>query len=502
MGNEAQEVSIAGSGIGNALQSILEADDIQPGDDPSYQACRALYLYHPLGKKLVDAPIELAQSKARETSIKDAPDEVKEAFDQKWEEMGAESLIFNEHHTARMYGIGSIVAVLDGKPASAAIDMATLWKNEDKLKFNVLDPLNTAGSLVLSQTPTDVDFQRPVTVAANGTVFHRSRWHVVMNEMPVYLAYTGAAFGFVGRSVFQRTLYPLKSFLQTMRMDDVVSNKNSMIIYKATAPSSIVSEVMQMIGVIKRKLIRFGRNGNVLTIGQDEEIETIKMDHVAQSGEFARNNILKNIASGGSMPAIMVNDETLVSGLADGTEDAKVIARFGEHFRLSMLPSYKFLDNYCMYLAWTPDFIKRMQADNKDLKGKTPEEIFATWRKNFRAKWPSLLQESEKERAEREQIKAGILIALLGEIMDRLDTENQLKFMMFLKDNLNESSLIEHEWELDPAALEEWLDEQEEQRALMPDAGQQSPQSGKQAGKSGKGGASNFLPALRALREV
>lgn len=498
MDNEVQEISIAGSAVGNALQSILEFQDIQPGDEPSYQMCKTLYLHHVLGKKLVDAPIELAQSKPRETSIKEAPDEVKNAFDQKWEAMGAESLIFNEHQIARMYGIGSIVAVVEGKKASDALDMPNLYKDEEKLKFNVLDPLNTAGSLVLSQDPTATDFQKPVTVAANGTMFHRSRWHVVMNEAPIYIAYTGAAFGFVGRSVFQRTLYPLKSFLQTMRTDDVVASKNSMIVYKAKSPGSIVSEVMQMIGAIKRQLIRFGRNGNVLTIGESEEIETIRMEHVAQSGEFARNNILKNIASGASMPAIMVNDETLVSGLADGTEDAKIIARFGEHFRRSLMPSYKFLDNYCMYLAWTPEFIDRMQQEHKELAGKTHAEIFATWRKNFSTKWPSLLQESEKERAEREQARAGVLIAVLGEVFDRLDTENQVKLLIFLKDNLNESSLLEHEWELDPLALEEWLDEQAENRmsGMMP----QAAQAGKETSGAGKSGFP--LPALRALKTV
>lgn len=494
----AQEITIEGSPLGNALTNALEAQDIQPGDGPSYQVCKNLYLWHPLGKKLVDAPIELAQSKPRDTSIKDAVDEVKEVFDQKWEQHGFDGVIFNEHHTARMYGISAVGAVLDGKDTGKALEMQDLWQQEDKLAFNVWDPLNTAGSLVLSQIPTDSDFQKPVRVAANGIQFHRSRFHVTMNEMPIYLAYTNSAFGFVGRSVFQRTLYPLKSFIQTMRSDDVIANKNAMIVYKAKSPGSVVSEIMQMIGAVKRVLIRFGRNGNVLTIGTEEEVETIRMEHVAQSGEFARNNILKNIASGASMPAIMVNDETLVSGLADGTEDAKLIARFGEHFRLGLIPSYKFCDNYCMYLAWTPDFIKQMQRKYpKRYGGQTREEIFAAWRKSFSAKWPSLLQESEKERAEREQVKAGILVSLLTALMSQLDTENQVKLIMFVKDNMNESSIIKHEWELDESALEEWLEEQAEQRLNG------APQSGQQPGGAQNGNAArSILPQLSALRKV
>lgn len=494
MEGDFERVNIEGTALGNALTSVLEARDIQPGEDPSYQTCRALYLYHPLGKKLVDAPIELAQSKQRETSIKDAPDEVKEAFDQKWEAMGAESLIFNEHHIARMYGISTLVAVMDGKDGGKALDMPNLWKNEDKLRFNILDPLNTAGSLVLSQIPTDTDFQKPVIVSSGGESFHRSRFHVTMNEMPLYLAYTNAAFGFVGRSVFQRTLYPLKSFLQTMRSDDVIANKNAMIVYKAESPGSVVSDIMQLIGAVKRKLIRFGRNGNVLTVGKEEEIETLDMQHVHTAGEYSRNNILKNIASGASMPAIMVNDETLVSGLADGTEDAKLIARFGEHFRLGLIPSYKFLDNYCQYLAWNPQFFERMQAEYPKLyRKKTYEEAFAAWRKNFRAVWPSLLQESEKERSEREQVRAGVIISVLGTLMDMVDPETQMKIIIWARDNLNESTLFQHELEIEETALEEWLDEQSEQRA----SGAVDQQSG------GKDAKQKFpLQALSALRRV
>lgn len=492
-----EEVTFEGTGIGNALTSIMEAQDIQPGDEPSYFTCKTLYTAHPLGKKLVDAPIELAQSKPRETSIKNAPDEVKEAFDQKWEEMGCESLIFNEHHIARMYGIGTLVAVMDGKDSGKPFDMPNLWKDEARLKFNVLDPLNTAGSLVLSQIPTDTDFQKPVSVSSGGETFHRSRFHVTMNEMPIYLAYTNAAFGFVGRSVFQRTLYPLKSFLQTMRSDDVIANKNAMIVYQATSPGSLVSEIMQLIGAVKRKLIRFGRNGNVLTIGLEEKIETLDMQHVAQSGEYSRNNILKNIASGASMPAIMVNDETLVSGLADGTEDAKLIARFGEHFRLGLIPSYKFLDNYCMYLAWTPAFIERMQAERPGLyAGKTREEIFAGWRKGFSAQWPSLLQETESEKAQREQVKAGVIVSLLGTLMDRLDQESQLNLIIWAKDNLNESKLLlPHELKIDEVALEEFLEQQAEQKAL-------SALSAANGEDNGDDPSKKTLPALRVLKTV
>lgn len=463
MAGEFINAGIDGAAFGNGLTAVLEAGDLQPGDEVSYIAAKACYLYHPLGKVLVDSPIELAQSRPRATVIKNAPDEVKEAFDAKWEELGAEALIFNEHHTARIYGISTLAAVLGETDPRKPLDMANLWKRESELAFNVLDPLNTAGSLVLSQIPTDKDFQRPVTVTANGQPFHKSRVHVTMNEMPLYLAYTNSAFGFVGRSVFQRTLYPLKSFLQTMRSDDVISNKTSMIVYKSASPGSIINAVMQAIGAVKRSLIRLGRNGNVLTIGETEEVAVIDLTHVKEAGEFARTNILKNIATGASMPAVMVNNETMVSGLADGTEDAKAVSRYGEHFRLGMIPSYRFLDNFCMYLAWTPDFFKRMQSEHKKLYGKKSfEEVFATWRDAFSAEWPSLMQESESERSKIEESRAKTIIDLLTLLLDRCDPETQIKLLQWAFDNLSENKILTS-YALDPdwAALEAHLDDQQ-----------------------------------------
>ena len=41
-----------------------------------------------------------------------------------------------------------------------------------------------------------------------GQQYHPSRARICLNEMPVYLGYTNSAFGYVGRSVYQRALFP------------------------------------------------------------------------------------------------------------------------------------------------------------------------------------------------------------------------------------------------------------------------------------------------------
>jgi hypothetical protein len=142
------------SRISSELQQFMDADDIKPGDQVSYALCKAIYIGHPLGAKMAEEPIRLAQSQQRDINVPDSPEEeVVEAFKREWKALKADALILNVATQSRIYGVASIAMgekehLEDtGKP----VDMASLW--EKNLFFNVVDPLNTAGSLVTSQDP-------------------------------------------------------------------------------------------------------------------------------------------------------------------------------------------------------------------------------------------------------------------------------------------------------------------------------------------------------------
>lgn len=490
-GIESQELSFEGSGRGNALAQMLNGGDISPGDAPSYELCKTIYLYHPLGAKLAEAPVALAQAKPREIAVKDSPDEVRLEFLRCWEEMNAEAVIFNEHRTSRIYGLASIVAVSDGFRADKPFDMAQIYKRD--VAFNVLDPLNTAGSLVLDQIPTEEDFQKPLRVVSGGQSFHRTRFHVAMNELPIYLAYTGSAFGFVGRSVYQRVLFPLKSFLQTMIADDVIAHKNALIVSYQESPGSVVSRAMERLMRFKRLLVKRGRNGNVLTVGINEKIETLDMQNVDGAGRFARENILKNIATGADMPASLVNNETLVSGFGEGAEDAKNIARYGETYRLRMQSSYRFMDNFCMYKAWNPEFYSRIQKHYPNTYSEVPyQEAFATWRRNFQPAWPSLLLEPESEKVNLERTKLEGIISYLQTLSTIFDPHNHMLIIQWAADNISENKLLfPHPLELDWDRLGEYLEQNEARQREMgigPDNPDKEPADGGLARKLAKFG--------------
>ncbi|MDR3449528.1 MAG: DUF1073 domain-containing protein, partial [Alphaproteobacteria bacterium] len=168
------ELVINGSNIGSELTQLLMCDSIEPGSDASYAMCKIIYEYHPLGKKMVDTPIKKAQSRKREISIAASPGtRVKEAFERQWVADGLDETIANVAQLARMYGIGALALVIDGVESDAPLDLSKL--PGAKISFNSLDPLNTAGSLVLNQDPNSVDFQKPGAIAVQGKNYHPSR---------------------------------------------------------------------------------------------------------------------------------------------------------------------------------------------------------------------------------------------------------------------------------------------------------------------------------------
>ena len=378
---------VHGSTLNSNLMNLLMCDDITPGANPSYQICKTIYADHPLGAKMAEAPINLAQSQEREITVQESPPECIEEFLKEWNAIGANAHIHNHMRLSRVYGLATLVLGCQEVSPDKPLDMTLIWKQH--LFFNVLDPMNTSGSLVLSQIPTAEDFNKPVMVRANGVSYHPSRFQVMMNEEPVYLQYTGSAFGFVGRSVYQRALYPLKSFIRSMIADDLISTKLALLIAKQKSPSSITDKVMAGISGLKRTLLKEAQTGNVLSIDLEEEITTLDMANVDGAGTYSRDNILKNIATAAEMPAKLLENETMIGGMAEGTEDAKNIARYVERLRMKMAPVYGWFDNIVQYRAWNPDFFQRIQQKYPDYQGMTYEDAFSLWRRNFSATWPS-----------------------------------------------------------------------------------------------------------------
>ena len=64
-------IEVISSGVeeNTPLYNILMTKTLVPGQTPSYEICKDLYLYHPLGKKIIDAPTSRAMNKRREIVV-------------------------------------------------------------------------------------------------------------------------------------------------------------------------------------------------------------------------------------------------------------------------------------------------------------------------------------------------------------------------------------------------------------------------------------------------
>lgn len=479
---------INNSTLGTALSALLLADSIEPGSDISYQLCKTIYLFHPLGAKMAETPVAMAQSQEREIAVPAGPEEeVVEAFKREWVKLGADRHIFNIGRTARIYGVASIVYGAEGKPTDQPIEPFELASLP--LYFNVLDPLNTAGSLVLDQDPNAPDFQKVKSLTVAGQSYHRSRAMVLLNEAPIYLGYTTSSFGYVGRSVYQRALFPLKSFIQSMITDDMVTRKAGLLIAKMKPPGSIVNQVMANVFGLKRQMLQDGRTDNVLGIAIGEEIDSLNLQNVDGANSAARKNILENIATATPMPAKLLLQETFAEGFGEGVEDAKYVAQYIDRLRLELAAIYAWFDRIVQHRAWNEEFYATIQNkfpdDYGDIKYK---EAFYRWQNSFTAEWPSLLREPDSEKIKVDEIKLKSVVSLLEVFLANVDPENKAKILMWAQDNFNANKLLfTTPLELDFDALKAHLEEAAEQAKQM--AAQGGAPGGPGGGGAAEGGA-------------
>ena len=469
-------VAIDNSRLTNALQELLMAEDLKPGDRASYSVCKAIFTTHPLGLKMTAGPVKMAMAKPREISVPDSPEEdVVKAFKDAWRALDVDTHIKNAMTLSRAYGVSSIVIVLDGDDPAQPIDFQRLGGRD--ISFNVLDPLNTSGSMTWNQNPNQPGFLKPGAVIANGTVYHKSRTVSICNEEPIYLDYSISGFGFTGRSVYQRALYPLKTYVQTMITDDLVVRKSGVLIAKLKIAGSIVDNIVATIIGRKRQMLREAETGNVLSITNEESIETLNMQNLDGAYSLARKNCIENTAIAADMPAKILNQETFAEGFGEGTEDAKVVVRYLDGMRDDMAPLYEYFDRIVQYRAWSPEFYETIQAKYPAEYGGVPyQTAFYRWVNSFAAEWPSLIEEPESEEIKVEQTKFETILSAVNALMPQMDPENKATLIQWMQDNLNANArLFPSPLLLDMDALAMHAEEQAAQQAAQQAAAPDEP---------------------------
>ena len=458
-------ISAQGATLGNALQSLLVAPDIVPGDTASYELCKIIYLHHPHGSKIVDRPLILATSKPRDLTVPvaagDGTDLI-EAFEKQWQADGCDEHLVNVGRLARIYGPSTIGIVVKDDDPSTPLDYTKL--SNATMSYSEWDPLNTAGSLVFNQDPNSLDFQKTSGVRVAGKAYDRTRVVVLQHENPIYIAYEPSGFGYTGRSAYQRALVPLKQFISLMQANGMVALKAGVIVAKIQQPSSAVDRIMNNFVAQKRQLVKEAQNGNVISIAPDEEISAIDLQNVDDAINAVRRNIIEDIAAGAGMPAKLLLEDTFAVGFGEGTEDSKAIAQYLMTVRAWLKPVYDFLDRCTMHRAWNEEFYAAIQQKYPEQYADVPYSVaFADWQNSFLAEWPNLLEETDEEKATSEKVTLEAVISTFQVLEPMLPPSEKAKLIDWVMNNLNaKTHLFSSPLELDVAAIVDYGMEQEE----------------------------------------
>ncbi|HEO9044221.1 TPA: DUF1073 domain-containing protein [Enterobacter kobei] len=424
--------------LDSALMNIMSATSIDPGDQAGYELCKQIWQYHPLGGKLVEKPINMALFKPRLNTLDDDPDgRIVRAFEEVWKRLGVTEKIRNLFFVVRCYGAGAIGVGSRRKSSRSAIDLWSL--SESDIYINVFDPLNVAGSLVTSQDPNSPDFQSPAEfIRTNGKGWHPSRTQRVFNGAPIYLSYQSSAFGYTGRSVFQRCLYPLRSFLTTMITDNMVAEKAGVLIEKTDQNGSIASGLMAKVTGFKRKMLKNAQVGNVISVGKGDAIESLNLQNIDGAMKTARDNIISAIASGSDTPAELIREEGFAEGWGDGTEDSKTMAQYIDSVRQTIDPVIAFFENIVQHIAWDEDFFNAIRNDLPDeFEGKNYRQVFYHWQSKFTSEWVSLQQRSEDETRKGESELLDKATKLFESVSRHVDPENKSRLIEWCAEVVN-----------------------------------------------------------------
>jgi len=317
--------------------------------------------------------------------------------------------------------------------------------------------------LVLNQDPNAENFLKQGTIYVNGQEWHPSRTIAKLNEDPIYIEWSNSAFGFVGRSVYQRALYPMKTFVQSMVTDQMVTQKAGLLVAKMKTPGSFIDGLMQSFFGWKRQQIKAGVTNQVLSIGLEEDVEALRLEHLEPAARFARENCIKNIASAAGMPASIIAQETLTEGFGEGSEDAKKEASYLNDVREELEPVYAFMDRLVQRIAWTEEFYRSLHADYPEYRRMPFATALHDWQRLFRATWPNILIEPESEKAKAADVQFKSVVALLETLIPELDPENKGRLVEWAAENVNErEELFASKLTFDVEALQRYLEENRE----------------------------------------
>ncbi|WP_321868629.1 anti-CBASS protein Acb1 family protein [Paraburkholderia tropica] len=403
------------------LSSLLE--EVVPGDQPSYELCKLLYTTHPIGTKIIEAPLQLVFSQTR--AISGIPEAVKKQFETTWRNASADAVIKNTMRLSKMTGVSTLTELEPGV-------------------FNVFDSLNTSGSFGSNLDPLSPQFLRTPSVRVNGRVFGPGECIVLHNGPPVYLDFVESGYGYTGRSVYHAALFDLASYIDVMHANRLIAQKSGVLVAKMKTMAAAANQMAQQIAGFKRNLLKEARTYNVIQVGIEDDVESLNLQHSVESANGSKESILDSIAAAIGMPAIILKSETLAQGLGgSGAEDSKVIANYVSEEREAIEPLYQFLIPRIQKMAWTPEFYASFQATDPEYADIPFETAFYEWIESFLYEWPDFLREQKSEKAKAAEATMNMLEKTFNLLNGTVSPDDRRMLCQYVMDTANSDELKE-----------------------------------------------------------
>lgn len=392
--------------FGNTSRHSGDAGDVSYTQDPllgayrdlTYEECRDIYRYWPLGKRVASALPNFAMSAQRRFVVKEAPEEINAKLSEVANELGIDEIVKKCAVYARIYGLSSIY-VAQEKDCKEALSYKDIQNKG--FTFNVLDPLSMGGSIQIDNDSLSPTFGQPINIHIRGKAVNPNRVCVVYNDIPLFYKFNPSSFAFSGPSIYQNMTLLIRAWNRGIIALQRLATKAAAMVKTTKETASVTGFNIRAVQQ-NLEMIRSIENDGIASIRSGDTLEFFALTGVQEV-----DTIIQQINTGLMMalsdtPSGILLDKNLSVGLNDGSEDMKAILMAVDNFRFHILkPLYNFVDKYLCYKAFTPEFVKDMIEEYPDLyRGKKLNEVLTEWMQNYSFEWGELYPQNENEKAD------------------------------------------------------------------------------------------------------
>lgn len=388
----------------------------------TYDECKDIYLHWPLGKRVVSSLTNFALSAPRDIVFDDLPVDCINLYEKTLDSFKVIQIVKQAANYSRMYGMSAIFVAHRKVSPDKPLKYTDL--NPNDIDFNVLDPLNLAG-LQIDQTPTSLSYQKVIKVLVNGQPVHPTRILILFNDMPLYLRWIPSTYSWGSPSVFENMKSLIKSWSRCVVALERMATKAGSIIVK-NRDGGVLNSIAAVAAEKTLDSIRDMQNDGIASIEKDASIELFNLTGVEVVDAIIEQMNKLVLMSLSDTPSNILLDKNLAEGLAEGSEDAKVMTMAIDSFReRALTPAYNFIDFYLLRVCFRPEVLENLKADFvNDLKGLEVPSLKEKILKGFNWEYGNLIPEKPSEEAQTLSSHLDVLTKLKEMGANQADLEN------------------------------------------------------------------------------